>query len=78
MTENDFYKDYCKLYDTNSNIPTIRSGDKSQLFKTDKEPIYDNLNHYFCTKCLKFPFIKCCKDRKNIRLTCSCFNNKKI
>jgi len=39
---------------------------------------YFNYNHYFCINCNKFPFIKFCKDRKNIRFTCSCFNNKKI
>ena len=38
----------------------------------------DNFIHYYCTSCHKFPFIKFWKDRKNIRLTCSCFNNKKI
>jgi len=69
-------KDYSNFY--NSNIPTSQKDNKSQLFNTDTEPIYDDSNHYFCTKCLKFPFIKFCKDRKNIRLTCSCFNNKKI
>jgi len=72
------YKDDCKFYGSNSNIAIIRSDDKSQLFNTDTKSIYDNSNHYFCAKCLKFPFIKFCKDRKNIRLTCSCFNNKKI
>jgi len=35
-------------------------------------------NHYVCTKCHKFPFIKFCKNRKDVKLTCSCFNNKKI
>jgi len=35
-------------------------------------------NHYNCTKCHKFPFIKICKSMKNVKLTCSCFNNKKI
>ena len=35
-------------------------------------------HHYLCIKCLKFPYIKFCKDRKHIRITCSCFNNKKI
>ena len=34
--------------------------------------------HYLCTKCLKFPYINFCKDKKFIRITCSCFNNKKI
>jgi hypothetical protein len=69
-------KDYSKFYD--SNIPKSQRVNKSQLFNTDTEPIIDNSNHYLCTKCLKFPFIEFCKDRRNIRLTCSCFNNKKI
>ena len=71
-------KDYSKFYDSNSNIPINQKDNKSQLFNTNIEPIYNKSNHYFCTKCLKFPFIKFCKDRRNIRLTCSCFNNKKI
>jgi len=71
-------KDYSKFYDSNSNIHTSKRNNKSQLFNTSTEPIYNNSNHYFCTKCLKFPFIKFCKDRRNIRLTCCCFNNKKI
>jgi len=71
-------KDYSNFYDYNSNIPISQKDNKSQLFNTDTEPIYDDSNHYFCTKYLKFPFIKFYKDRKNIRLTCSCFNNKKV
>ena len=72
-------KDYSNFYDDyNSNSPTSQKDNKNQLFHTDIEPINDKQNHYFCTKCLKFPFIKFCKDRKNIRLTCSCFNNKKV
>ena len=53
---------------------------KNKLFNTDEESINKNYNdsHYFCTKCHMFPFIKFNKDRKNVRLTCSCFNNKKI
>ena len=52
----------------------------SEIFKTNIETIKIDYNysHYFCTNCLKFPFIKFCKDRKTIRLTCCCFNNKKI
>ena len=38
----------------------------------------DESIHYLCPKCFKFPFIKFYKDKKNIRITCSCFNNKKI
>ena len=53
---------------------------KNEIFTTNIESIKKdfNDNHYFCTQCHKFPFIKFCKDRKNIKLTCSCFNNKKI
>ena len=52
----------------------------NEIFITNMESINNdnNYNHYFCTKCYKFPFIKFCKDRKNVRLTCSCFNNKKV
>ena len=34
--------------------------------------------HYLCPDCLIFPFIKFCKDKKHIKLTCLCFNNEKI
>ena len=50
----------------------------SQLTNLDIEKINNIRNHYLCTQCLKFPYIKFCKNRKHIRLTCSCFNNKKI
>jgi len=42
------------------------------------ELINDYYNHYNCIKCHKFPFIKICKNKKNVRITCSCFNNKKV
>ena len=63
-----------------SNI-LVQSKDKTDnLLNLDIEPIHetDYSSHYLCTKCLKFPFIKFCKDKKNIKVTCSCFNNKKI
>ena len=47
---------------------------RSETFNTN----IVNYNHYFCNDCNKFPFIKFCKDRKNVRMTCSCFNNKKL
>ena len=52
----------------------------NEIFNTNIDSIINdyNYNHYFCTNCNKFPFIKFCKDRKNVRLTCSCYNNKKI
>ena len=54
--------------------------DRNEKFNANIESIINdyNYNHYFCTSCSKFPFIKFCKDRKNVRLTCSCFNNKKV
>ena len=51
---------------------------KNGIFNTNIESIKNDYNHYFCTNCNKFPFIKFCKNRKNVRMTCSCFNNKKI
>ena len=52
----------------------------NEIFNTSTESINNdyNYNHYFCTKCYKLPFIKFSKDRKNVRLTCSCFKNKKV
>ena len=49
----------------------------NQLNNLCLSSIHKNV-HYICNKCLKFPYIKFCKDIKHIRLTCSCFNNKKI
>ena len=65
-------------YLNNSNLNSPTQEIKSQLFDSDIENINNNRNHYLCTQCSKFPYIKFCKDRKNIRITCSCFNNKKI
>ena len=69
----------------NTNIESISNDYNSNhyndiIFNTNTESINNNYNfsHYFCIRCNKFPFVKFCKDRKNIRLTCSCFNNKKI
>jgi len=71
MTE-DSYSNFCDL-------KVEQSKDKiNEIFNTSIESINDEYNHYICTKCYKFPFIKFCKNMKNVRLTCSCFNNKKI
>ena len=50
----------------------------NQLNNLNLSSIKNNKVHYLCTKCLKFPYIKYCKDKRFIRLTCSCLNNKKI
>ena len=71
-------KGYCHFNDSNSDTLTRKTDINYQLFNLDIEPILDNSSHYFCTKCLKFPYIKFCKDRKNIRITCSCLSNKKV
>ena len=76
MMENS-YKDLSKFYGSNSNIMSQSNDNINDIFQLDLEPISDS-NHYLYPKCLKFPFIKFCKDRKNIRWTCSCMNNKKI
>ena len=69
----------------NTNIEPISNDYNSNhynniIFNTNKESInnYYNYNHYFCTNCKKFPFVKFCKNRKNVRFTCCCFNNKRI
>ena len=65
-------------YLNNSHLNNTSEEINSDLSNLDIENIYNIRDHYLCTQCLKFPYIKFCKDRKNIRLTCSCFNNKKI
>jgi len=70
---------FSSRYFYDSNIE--KSSDNiNEIFNTNIDSIKNdyNYNHYFCTKCYKFPFIKFCKDKKSVRLTCSCFNNKKI
>ena len=66
-----------KVYESN-----LEKSINNITFNTNIESIlkdYDyGHNHFFCNKCYKFPFIKFCKDRKNVRFTCSCFNDKKI
>ena len=49
-----------------------------KIFNSNIESKNNDYNHYICSKCYKFPYIKFCKDRINIKLTCSCVNNKKI
>ncbi len=60
--------------------PNLIQSTDNTIFNTSIGTINNDcyLNHYFCIKCLKFPFVKFCKDKKNVRMTCSCFNNKKI
>jgi len=65
-------------YLNNSNLSNTSEKINSHIFNLDISNIYNNRDHYLCTQCLKFPYIKFCKDRKHIRLNCSCFNNKKI
>ena len=69
---------YSFNYSNKSNLSNIYEEKNSQLSNLDIENINNDRDHYLCTKCFKFPYIKFCKDRKHIRLTCSCFNNKKI
>ena len=44
----------------------INEGEKpdNQLSNLDLSSINNIEIHYLCTKCLKFPFIKFCKDKK--------------
>ena len=70
-------KNLSKFYGSNSNIMSQSKDNINKISPSNLEPIL-NSYHYLCPNCLKFPFIKFYKDRKNIRWTCSCINNKKI
>ena len=74
MEEDNSFR-YIKFYDLDQSKDNI-----DELFNINTESINNDnyYNHYLCIKCHKFPFIKFCKNRKDVRLTCSCFNNKKI
>ena len=80
----DSYSKADKLNDlfdnTSLNISSNNTYRENESFNLDIESINntENSSHYFCTKCLKFPYIKFSKDRKYIRLKCCCINNKKI
>ena len=78
MENND--NNFSNFYGQNLNITTQSTHNINELSNLDIEPIskIDYSNHYICTKCHIFPFIKFCKDRKRIRWTCSCVNNKEI
>ena len=77
MESNSF--SYGKLFYSLSDNLSLLEDTRNKIFISSIETIYNyKYNHYFCNTCHKFPFIKFCKDRKNIRMTCSCFNNKKI
>ena len=65
-------------YLNNSNLSDTSEQLNNILSNLDISNINNNGDHYLCNQCLKFPYIKFCKDRKHIRLTCSCINNKKI
>ena len=72
----DFPDNLSEFYSSNSNNSTKK--EKSELFNLDTGTINNIKDHYLCSQCHKFPYIKFYKDRKHIRLTCSCFNNKKM
>ena len=71
----DESEDLIKSYESFINEIQTRDNQQNSL---DLSSIHKIINHYICPKCLKFPYIKFCKDRKHIRITCSCFNNIKI
>jgi len=68
------------IYEENNNNLTQINNYENPPFNIDIPKIneLEYPYHYLCTKCLKFPFIEFCKDMKNIKFTCSCYNNKKI
>ena len=78
MKNNDKdYDDFSGLY---SDISQEKTYSNQSSISSDIEsiPISDYQYHYLCNKCHLFPLIEFCKDKKYIKYTCSCFNNKKI
>ena len=71
----DKSNDLIESYESFINKVTTLS---NKLDNLNLSSIKNNKVHYLCTKCFKFPYIKFCKDKRFIRLTCSCLNNKKI
>ena len=73
INSNYFYEQFYSFIEQTKGI-------SNEIFYASIDSIKNdyNYNHYLCKKCLKFPFVKFCKDRKSVRLTCSCFNNKKV
>ena len=59
-----------------NNIMAHTTNNIDKPFIPEKESI--NNSHYLCSKCLIFPFIEFCRDKKHIKFTCLCYNNKKI
>ena len=47
-----------------SNLDNTSQEINSHLSSLDIENIYNNKDHYLCTQCLKFPYIKFCNDKK--------------
>ena len=76
MKENNS-NNYSQFYNENtSELNNTTNIESQQTLNEEIEPILSL--HYLCPECLKFPFIKFCKDKKHIKLTCSCYNNEKI
>ena len=72
--------DLNKFYDSNLFSSSEKTDKITELNNLTIEPIFDilKLGNYLCGKCLKFPYIKFSKNRRTIKLTCFCNNNKKI
>jgi len=72
---NDKYNDLIKSYES---FMDMNQAPNSQLSSLDLSTINNNKIHYLCTKCFKFPYIKFYKDKRFIRINCSCIKNEKI
>ena len=76
-SQNNLYNEIIGSNSNSNNIPSMN--------KTIKSPFNTNIDfilkpeehHYICNKCYLFPFIEF-KNKKYIKLTCSCFNNKEM
>jgi hypothetical protein len=65
-------------YNESINLANSSNTIKAPPFNSDIEAIPKESSHYLCPKCHIFPFIEFCKDKRHIKFTCRCMNNKKI
>ena len=84
MKDNSKNKDLSKsesFYSSNINIQTNNSTNdiNKQSFSNINSILKEeDKYHYLCPKCYNFPLIEFTKSKKYIKITCSCYNNKKI
>ena len=83
MKYNSKNKDLSKsesFFGSNFNQTNNSTNDINKQSFSNINPILkeEDKYHYLCPKCYNFPLIEFFKNKKYIKFTCSCYNNKKI